>query len=87
MKVRSCNLYCARKLRWLTCLPRSALILGKRNRPVRATNSTPITMTAPPSGVKSNRAKGSNPPSTRDSLINRLGGVPISVINPPSNVE
>ena len=44
-------------------------------------------MTAPPRGMKSNSAKGSWPSRTSDSLIRRLGGVPISVMPPPSNVE
>ncbi len=47
---------------------------------------TPMISSEPPSGVKSKSANGVNPFRSMISLTSRLGGVPISVIRPPSKV-
>ena len=87
INVRSWSLYWDRRLRWLTCRSRLTGCFGSKNRPMTATKMTPTTMTAPPNGVKSNNSNGARPLCASDSLISRLGGVPIRVISPPSKVE
>ena len=58
--------------------------MGSRRQPTSVTNKTPTAAHASPTGAKSNMLKLSPSELWRNSAMMMLGGVPISVIMPPS---